>query len=125
MSNFLLTILRFSRWFVTHVFHHYLLMRTYPKYHNGGTNEKFCLILMLQKKPKRLLSHAKKSPSNHNDIYFNNMPLNRENTQKHLGLYLDTKLNFPEHKINEKIEKTIKGNSVIKTLNVTLPRSSY
>ena len=53
------------------------------------------------------------------------MPLNRENTQKHLGLYLDTKLNFPEHKINEKIEKTIKGNSVIKTLNVTLPRSSY
>ena len=53
------------------------------------------------------------------------MPLNRENTQKHLGLYLDTKLNFSEHKINEKTEKAVKGISVIKTLNVTLLRSSY
>ena len=112
MSNFLLMILQFSRWFVTQVLHHYLLMRTYPKYHNGGTNGKCCLILMLQNKPKRLFSHAKKNPSNHNDIYFNNMPLNRKNTQKHLGLYLDAKPNFSEH-INEKIKKAVKDISVI------------
>ena len=49
-----------------------------------GTNGKFCLILILQNKPKRFFSHAKKNPSNHNDIYFNNLPLNRKNTQKRL-----------------------------------------
>ena len=51
------------------------------------------------------------------------MPLNRKNIQKHLGLYLDAKLSFSEH-INEKIKKVVKGISVIKKLNVSLPRSS-
>ena len=46
----------------------------------------------------------KKNPSNHNNTYFNNMLLNKKNTQKLLGLYLDAKLNFSEH-INEKIKK--------------------
>ena len=63
-----------------------------------------------------------KNSSNHNGIYFSNMPLNRKNTQKHLGLYLDANLTFSEH-TNEKIE-AVKGMSVIKKLNVTLPRSS-
>ena len=48
------------------------------------------------------------------------MPLNRKNTQKHLGLYLDTKRNFSEHKMNEKNEKAVKGIGVIETLNITL-----
>ena len=51
------------------------------------------------------------------------MPFKRRNTQKHLWLYLDAKLNFSEH-MNEKIRKGIIGISVIKKLNVTLPRSS-
>ena len=59
-----------------------------------------------------------KNPSNHSDIYFNNMPLKRKNTQKHLGLYLDDKLNFSEY-INEKIKKAVAGISVIKKLIVT------
>ena len=54
---------------------------------------------------------------------FNNMLLNSKNTQKHLGLYLDTKLNFSEH-INEKIKKAVRGISVIKNLNVTSSYSS-
>ena len=64
-----------------------------------------------------------KSSFNHNDIYFNNMLLNRKNTQKHLRLYLDAKFNFSEH-INEKIKKAVKGIRVNKKLSVTLPRSS-
>ena len=48
------------------------------------------------------------------------MPLNRKNTQKDLGLYLDAKLNFLEL-INEKIKKAVKGISVIEKLNVILP----
>ena len=63
-----------------------------------------------------------KNSSNHNGIYFSNMPLNRKNTQKDLGLYLDANLTFSEH-TNEKT-KAVKGMSVIKKLNVTLSRSS-
>ena len=74
------------------------------------------------KQAQEVVFSRKKNPSNHNDIYFNNMPLNRKNTQKHLGLYLDAKLNFSEH-INEKIKKAVKGITVTKELNVTLPRS--
>ena len=40
------------------------------------------------------------------------MPLNIKFTQKHLGLYLDVKLNFSEH-INEKNKKAVKDISVI------------
>ena len=75
------------------------------------------------KQAQEIVFSRKKDPSNHSDIYFNNMPLNRKNTQKHLGLYLDTKLTFSEH-INGKIKKAAKGISVIKKLNVVLPRSS-
>ena len=113
---------RFSWWFVTQVLHHYLIMRNYPKYRGGDTNAKCCLILMLQNQPKGSFFHTQKTPSNHNDIYFSNTLLNGKTTQKHLGLYLDDKLNFSEH-INEKIKKTVKGISLIKKLNVTLPRS--
>ena len=119
MSNFLLMILRFSRWFVTQVLNHFLLMRTYLKYRDRGTNGKsWCF-----KTSPEIVFSRKKNPCNHNEIYFNNMPLNWKNTQKHLGLYLDAKLNFSEH-INEQIKKAVSGISVIKRLNVTLPRSS-
>ena len=63
------------------------------------------------KQAQEVVSSRKKNRSNHNDIYFNNMLLNRKNTQKHLGLYLDAKLSFSEH-INEKIKKTVKCISV-------------
>ena len=75
------------------------------------------------KQAQEIISSREKNPFNHSDIYFNNIPLKRENTQKHLGLYLDAKLNFSEN-INEKIKKAVKGISVIKKVNVTLPRSS-
>ena len=75
------------------------------------------------KQVQEVVFSRKKNPSNHKDIYFNNIPLNRKNTQKHLRLYLDAKLNFSEH-INEKIKKAFKGISVIKKLNVTLTHSS-
>ena len=75
------------------------------------------------KQAQEIISSREKNPSDNSDIYFNNMPLKRKNTQKHLGLYLDAKLNFSEN-INEKIKKAVKGISVIKKVNVTLPRSS-
>ena len=43
--------------------------------------------------------------------------------QKHLGAYLDMKLNFKLH-INEKISKAMKGICIIKKLSNILPRKS-
>ena len=110
-------ILPFSWWFVAQVLHHYLLMRTYPKYRNRRTNGRFDLIMILQKKSRDCFL-MQKNPSNHRDINFNNMLLKRKNIQKHLGLHLDPKLHFFEH-INEKLNKAVKGIRVIKKLNVT------
>ena len=53
------------------------------------------------KQTQEFVFSRKKNPSDHSDMYFNNMPLNKKITQRHLGLYLDAKLNFSEH-INEK-----------------------
>ena len=38
----------------------------------------------------------------HPSVIFNNMPVVRSSCQKHLGIYLDEKLNFSNH-IKEKI----------------------
>ena len=46
-----------------------------------------------------------------------------ENFQKHLGLFLDSKLNFSGH-INEKIKKATKDINVIRKMNLPLPRFS-
>ena len=47
----------------------------------------------------------------------------RENIQKHLGLFLNSKLSFFDHS-NEKIKKATKGVNVIRKTNLLLPRSS-
>ena len=41
-------------------------------------------------------------------VIFNNMPVVRNSCEKHLGIYLDEKLNFSNH-IKEKISKASKG----------------
>ena len=51
------------------------------------------------------------------------MPVARTACQKHLGLYLDEKLNFRDH-INAKILKENKGISIMKRLSNTLPTNS-
>ena len=43
----------------------------------------------------------------------------RKNIHKHLGLFLDSKLNFFDH-INEKIKKATKGVNVIRKMNLLL-----
>ena len=49
----------------------------------------------------------------HPTILFNNIPVQHSKVEKHLGVYLDEKLNFNTH-IIEKIEKASKGIRVIK-----------
>ena len=56
-------------------------------------------------------------------VNFNNSPVIQSTYQKHLGLYLDKKLNFSYH-IKEKISKACRGIGVIKRLHNNLPRQS-
>ena len=56
-------------------------------------------------------------------VNFNNSPVVQSTYQKHLGLYLDEKLNFFHH-IKEKISKVYRGIGVIKKLQNNLPRQS-
>ena len=59
----------------------------------------------------------------HPSITFNTVPVARIACQKHLGLYLDEKLNFQDY-INAKTLKENKGIGIIKRLWNTLPRKS-
>ena len=72
-------------------------MRTYPKYPNGGTNGRCYLIQMLQTSPRDCFLTLKK-------ILLTIVTSIKNNSPKHLGLFLEAKLNFSEH-INEKIKK--------------------
>ena len=54
-----------------------------------------------------IFSH-KISPQLHLPIYFNNTPVVSQPSTKHLGMILDSKLNFSQH-LSEKISKANKG----------------
>ena len=53
---------------------------------------------------------------------FNNMPVVCSSCQKHLGIYLDEKMNFSNH-IKEKFLKASKGIGILRKLYNVLPRN--
>ena len=60
----------------------------------------------------------------HPAIYFNNFPISNKPCTKHLGMFLDSKLNFNTH-INDKICKANKGIGMIRKLNSDLSRKTF
>ena len=54
-------------------------------------------------------------------LQFNNNNVQSANSQKHLGLVLDSKLDFNEH-VNNKINKCNKSIAIMKKLSLTLSR---
>ena len=56
-------------------------------------------------------------------LQFNNNNVQSANSQKHLGLVLDSKLDFNEH-VNNKINKCNKSIGIMKKLSLTLSRNS-
>ena len=58
----------------------------------------------VSKQAQEVIFSGKKSTNNHPVIFFNNLPINRNSTQNHLGLLLGEKLNFSEY-INEELTK--------------------
>ena len=77
----------------------------------------------LSKQAQEVIFSRKTVKVSHPSITFNTVPVARTACQKHLGLYLDEKLNFHDH-INAKILKANKGIGIIKRLSNTLPRKS-
>ena len=59
------------------------------------------------KQAQEIVFSRKANASNHETVYFNNVPVVRKNIQKHLGLFLDSKLSFFDY-INQKIKKAAK-----------------
>ena len=66
----------------------------------------------VSKQPQNVVFSHKVVTTNHVTLYFNNDSVITENFQRHFGLFLDSKLNLPDH-INEKIKKATKGINVI------------
>ena len=75
------------------------------------------------KQAQEIVFSLKANANNHSTVYLNNVLVIRDNNQKHLGLFLDSKLSFYDH-INEQIKKPTKGVNVISKMNLLLPRSS-
>ena len=74
----------------------------------------------VSKQAQEFTFSGKKNINDHPVVFFNNLPINRKSTQKHLGLLLDEKLNFSEH-INDKLKKVTKSINLLQKLNLTLP----
>ena len=70
---------------------------------------------------QEVIFSRKKGDSGHPDIFFNDISVERTSHHKHLGIYLDKKLNFKVH-IEIALCKVNKTIPVTKRLRHTLPR---
>ena len=77
----------------------------------------------LFKQAQEVIFSRKTVKVSHPFLTFNTVPVARTTCQKHLGLYLDKKLNFYDD-INAKTLKANKEIRIIKRLSNTLPRNS-
>ena len=73
------------------------------------------------KHAQEVLFSRKIKSQNHPCLHFNNNPVNQTPLQKHLGMYLDPKLDFLEHlkNIQAKVNKSI---TLLRKLQTILPR---
>ena len=74
------------------------------------------------KQAQELVFSRKIKKLNYSELIFN-IPVNQASYQKHLGMFLDNKLNFGEHLkyINNKVSKSI---GLLRKLQMSLPRRS-
>ena len=59
------------------------------------------------KQSQEVIFSRKLQKTNHNQVYFNHNSVKKVPSQKHLEIYLDTKLNFQEH-LNNVLSKVKK-----------------
>ena len=73
------------------------------------------------KQAQEVIFSRKCTKEDHPPIYFNDIPVTQTTVQKHIGLYLDEKLNYNTH-IKEKLSKVYKGIGLLRNLSNKLPR---
>ena len=69
----------------------------------------------------QIIFSVKKKKPEHSELLFNNIPVSREEYTNHLGVYLDSGLNFSKH-IREAIIKATKCVSLLKYLSKYVSR---
>ena len=77
----------------------------------------------VSKQAREVIFSRKQAKSVRPDLVFNNTLVHQTHCQKHLGVYLDMKLNSKLH-IKENISKAMKGIGIIKKLSNVLPKKS-
>ena len=70
----------------------------------------------VNKQAIEVIFSVKKKKSEHPKLLFNHIPVSREDYTKHLGVYLDSGLNFSKH-VREAVMKATKGVSLLKYLS--------
>ena len=75
----------------------------------------------VSKQAQEVAVSSKAVAINHASVYFSNILVIRENFQKYLDLFLDSKLNFFDH-VNEKIKKGTKGINFFRKMDFLLQR---
>ena len=75
------------------------------------------------KQAQEVIFSRKLQKTNHNQVHFNHNSVKQVPFQKHLGMYLDTKLNFQEH-LNNLLSKINKTMVLLRKLQAFLRRQS-
>ena len=76
------------------------------------------------KQTQEVLFSRKRNKPHHLDIIFKGNAVKKSSYQKHLGMFLDSTLDFDEH-IKEVFDKTSKSIGLIRKLQHFLPRPSH
>ena len=75
------------------------------------------------KQAQEVIFSWKRNKPHNPDIIFNGNPVKKGSYQKHLGMFLDSKLDFDKH-IKGVFDKTSKSIGLIRKLRIFLPRPS-
>ena len=76
----------------------------------------------ITKQAIEVIFSCKTNKPEHPELWFNEIPIARKPFTKHLGVYLDSRLNFSKH-IKEKVLKAMKGISLLKFLSKYVDRN--
>ena len=74
------------------------------------------------KQAQELIFSRKVQTTNHPPLFFNENVVPKTTLQKHLGMFLDSKLNFSEH-LKTIFQKTNKTIGLLRKLQTLLPRA--
>ena len=77
----------------------------------------------LSKQAQEVIFSRKCTKEDHPPIYFSDTPVTQTTAQKHIGMYLDKKLNYNIH-IKEKFGKVYKLIGLLRNLSNKLPRQA-